>query len=80
MDLAISSESLITVDDCVPGAGVSSKRVTIGPCLTSVISPLILKSLSTLVNNDLLMSVLRPFSASVLVSFWVSQAILTKEN
>ena len=51
IDLAISSESLITEDDCVPGAGVSSNRVTIGPCFTSVISPLILKSVSTLVQQ-----------------------------
>ena len=26
IDLAISSESLITVDDCVPGAGVQVQR------------------------------------------------------
>ena len=44
IDRAISSARRITEDDWVPGAGVSSNKVTIGPCFTSVISPLILKS------------------------------------
>ena len=65
IDLAISSESLITVEDCVPGAGVSSKRVTIGPCFTSVILPFILKSSNTFPSIIVFTSVFFLFSISI---------------
>ena len=52
IDLAISSDKRITLDDRVPGAGVNSNKVTIGPCLTFVISPLILKSFRTFASNE----------------------------
>ncbi len=64
IDLAISSANLITVEDCVPGAGVNSNSVTIGPCLTSVIFPFTLKSDNTLLNIAVLISVLFLFSMS----------------
>ena len=65
IDLAISSDNLITLEDKVPGAGVSSKRVTIGPCLTSVICPLILKSLKTPANKEVFNSAFFLFSDSM---------------
>ena len=61
----MSSDNLITLDDKVPGAGVNSKSVTIGPCLTSVICPLILKSFKTPDNKDVFNSVFFLFAASI---------------
>ena len=61
----MSSDNLITLEDSVPGAGVNSNKVTIGPCLTSVICPLILKSFKTPANSDLLSSVFLLFSVSI---------------
>ena len=43
----------------------NSNKVTIGPCLTSVICPFILKSFKTFSNNVLLTSVFRLFSISM---------------
>ena len=65
IDLAMSSDRRITLDDRVPGAGVNTNNVTIGPCLTSVISPLILKSFRTFASKEVFNSAFFLFSASI---------------
>ena len=65
------------LDDRVPGAGVNTNNVTIGPCLTSVISPLILKSFRTFASKEVFNSAFFLFSASIpgiLLSILISRS------
>ncbi|MNV50121.1 hypothetical protein D3C71_1421110 [compost metagenome] len=56
MERAISSERPMTREDLTPGAGSNSYSVTTGPGRTSMISPLMPKSSSTLSRSPALCS------------------------
>ena len=64
MFLAISSDNEIILEALIPGAGCNSYMVTIGPGDTLMISPSILKSISTFLS----------FSALTFNSSWSVEA------